>query len=103
MADYSQRHDYAKQHSRCDGERDAMMFNGYRKRQARCGNCGWKFPPESPSQDDTHGWCSIWTTKKQVSQFCRRWAHNDDVRAGIAPEWAVKYTKERKKNGNEVR
>lgn len=96
MTTYSKQFDYAKRHSRCDGERDAMMFNGYKAKQAQCCNCGWAFPPELTAYGSTRIWCSHWTNEKRVNQFCRRWAHENNVAAGIAPAWAVKYTKERK-------
>ena len=96
MLSYSQRFDYAKKHSRCDGENAAIMGNGFQSRQAVCGNCGWAFPPESQQLDGSAVWCSIWGNENQVDRFCRRWGHPDNTAAGVAPEWAVKYTRQRK-------
>lgn len=96
MSLYSERFDYARKHSRCDGENGAIMFKEFQAGQAACGNCGWAFPPESPTLDGSAVWCSVWGNENQVDRFCRRWGHSDNVAAGAAPNWAVKYTKERK-------
>ena len=89
----SKREDIAKA-ARCSGEEAAIVYHGYELGEANCGNCGRAFPPENPKEVG-RVWCSTYETGKHAMQFCRRWEHENEVAAGIAPDWAVPYTKER--------
>lgn len=82
--------------ARCDGEADAIMYEGFEPGEAICGNCGWSFPPEDPQTEHYKVWCSPYKERSK-SGFCRQWSHPNNVSAGISPPWCEPYTKERLK------
>lgn len=95
LKDWRERTDLAKR-ARCDGEQSAIVWHGYEPGDAECSNCGVAFPPERIEAEGERIWCSHRTEEKGATEFCYAWKHTEDVRAGVAPQWAVKYTRERK-------
>jgi hypothetical protein len=85
----------AQKVARCEGEKAAIVWEGYGPGQAECGNCGHAFPPESVTDEGRRVYCANWESHASVMYFCRAWLHNSDHAAGVAPPWAKAYSKER--------
>lgn len=95
MKTYAERFKIARE-GRCDGERDAIMFEGMAPGEARCGNCGWSFPPENITNEGRSIWCSTYQSyKSAITGFCKQWCHPNNCSAGVAPRWAKPYKKGR--------